>query len=184
MQSAHSLTTRNLRRLGIALLLSLLLHVLPFVSLPDFAQKRPSTAAPIVAELRPPTPKPPPADLPLTMPEQPKPRSEPPPPPPPKAARPQLNKARPWTEVVRQHLKQLDAAGQFYPAEAIAQGQQGEVLVLIVVDESGAVAAARVEQGSGYPLLDAAALRAVRSLRSLPSDAPREALLPVRFRLR
>jgi protein TonB len=29
-----------------------------------------------------------------------------------------------------------------------------------------------------------AALRAVRSLRSLPADAPRDALLPVRFRLR
>ncbi len=176
--------TRRTRRLGVAVLLSLLLHALPFVSLPDFAKKRPSTAAPIIAELRPPAPKPPPADLPLTMPEQPKPHREPPPPPPPKAARPQPSKARPWTEVVRQHLKQLDAAGQFYPAEAIAQGQQGEVLILIVVDESGTVVAARVEQSSGYPLLDAAALRAVRSLRSSLSDAPREAVLPVRFRLR
>ncbi len=176
--------TRRTRRLGVAVLLSLLLHALPFVSLPDFAKKRPSTAAPIIAELRPPAPKPPAAELPLTMPEQPQPRSEPPPPPPVKTTRQPAGKARPWTEAVRQHLKQLDAAGQFYPAEAIARGQQGEVLVLIIVDESGAVAAARVEQGSGYPLLDAAALRAVRSLRSLPSDAPREALLPVRFRLK
>lgn len=167
------------------MLLSLLLHVLPFVSLPDFAQKRPSTAAPIVAELRPPAPRPPPADLPLTLPEPPKPRSAPPPPPPPaKIPRPPPGKVHPWTEVVRQHLKQLDAAGQFYPAEAIAQGQQGEVLVLIIVDESGTVAAARVEQGSGYPLLDAAALRAVRSLRSLPAETPREVILPVRFRLK
>ena len=48
----------------------------------------------------------------------------------------------------------------------------------------GKVSAARVEQGSGYPLLDAAALRAVRSLHTLPADAPREAVLQLRFRLR
>ena len=58
------------------------------------------------------------------------------------------------------------------------------MLVLIIIDEDGRVTAARVEQGSGHRLLDDAALRAVRSLRSLPADAPREALLPVRFRLR
>ena len=56
--------------------------------------------------------------------------------------------------------------------------------MLIIIDESGRVTAARVEQGSGHRILDDAALRAVRSLRSLPADAPREALLPVRFRLR
>jgi protein TonB len=81
-------------------------------------------------------------------------------------------------------MEKLNDAGQFYPAEAIARGFEGEVLVLIIIDESGRVTAARVEQGSGHRILDDAALRAVRSLRSLPADAPREALLPVRFRLR
>ena len=81
-------------------------------------------------------------------------------------------------------MKKLDAEGQFYPAESIARGEQGEVLVLMLLDEQGKVSAARVEQGSGYPLLDAAALRAVRSLSSLPADAPRQVVLPVRFRLR
>jgi protein TonB len=92
--------------------------------------------------------------------------------------------AKTWTQAVRQHLKQLDDSGQFYPQEAIARGLEGEVLVLIIIDESGRVTAARIEEGSGHHILDDAALRAVRSLRSLPADAPREGLLPVRFRLR
>ncbi len=92
--------------------------------------------------------------------------------------------AKTWTQAVRQHLKKLDDSGQFYPQEAIARGLEGEVLVLIIIDESGRVTAARIEEGSGHHILDDAALRAVRSLRSLPADAPREALLPVRFRLR
>ena len=76
------------------------------------------------------------------------------------------------------------AAGDFYPPEAIAQGLQGEVLVLLLLDATGNVTAARVEQGSGHALLDAAALRAVRALRSLPADAPRQTVQAVRFRLR
>ena len=92
--------------------------------------------------------------------------------------------AKTWTQAVRQHLQKLDDRGQFYPQEAIARGLEGEVLVLIIIGEEGQVTAARVEQGSGHRILDDAALRAVRSLRSLPADAPREALLPVRFRLR
>ena len=71
---------------------------------------------------------------------------------------------------------------------ALAQRREevhiGHRLVLIVISGDGQVTAARVEQGSGHRILDDAALRAVRSLRSLPADAPREALLPVRFRLR
>lgn len=89
-----------------------------------------------------------------------------------------------WTQAVSQHLNKLNASGLFYPQEAIARSIEGEVLVLIIIDEAGQVSAARVEESSGHKILDDAALRAVRSLRSLPADAPREALLPVRFRLR
>ena len=85
---------------------------------------------------------------------------------------------------MNQHFKDLQERGLFYPEEAIARGLEGEVLVLMIIDESGRVVASRLEQGSGHRVLDDAALHAVRSLRSLPSDAPREALLPVRFRLR
>ena len=122
----------------------------------------------------------------MILPEPPKPAAtpaKPPPPKPEKREKPPVA-AKTWTQAVRQHLQKLDDRGQFYPQEAIARGLEGEVLVLIIIGEEGQVTAARVEQGSGHRILDDAALRAVRSLRSLPADAPREALLPVRFRLR
>ena len=71
-----------------------------------------------------------------------------------------------------------------YPPEAIERGLQGEALVLLFLDASGNAIAARIESSSGHTLLDDAALRAARSLRALPGSAPREVLLPVRFRLR
>ncbi|HEX5674791.1 MAG TPA: energy transducer TonB [Azonexus sp.] len=178
--------TRNETRLLLALAASLLLHILPIVAPMISATPPAPKAPPIAATLRPPQSAPLPPPPPLTLPEQPKPSTAPPKPPPP---RPEQREkpavaAKTWTQAVRQHLKKLDDSGQFYPEEAIVRGLEGEVLVLIVIDESGRVTAARVEQGSGHRILDDAALRAVRSLRSLPADAPREALLPVRFRLR
>lgn len=71
-----------------------------------------------------------------------------------------------------------------YPPEAIERGLQGEALVLLFLDASGNAIAARIESSSGHTILDDAALRAARSLRALPASAPREVLLPVRFRLR
>jgi protein TonB len=177
--------TRIDYRLFAALALSLLLHLLPLLPALDLDQKPPASA-PMTAQLRPPPA--PAATPPLSLPEQPRPSSEPAaktPKPPPKSsdsAKPQ--QAKTWTQAVREHLKKLDQAGQFYPAEAIARGLEGEVQVLLIIDEAGKVSAARVEQGSGHALLDEAALRAARSLQSLPADAPRQVVLPVRFRLR
>ena len=71
-----------------------------------------------------------------------------------------------------------------YPPEAIERGLQGEALVLLFLDASGNAIAARLEASSGHALLDDAAVRAARTLRSLPDSAPREVLFPVRFRLR
>ena len=71
-----------------------------------------------------------------------------------------------------------------YPPEAVERGLQGEALVMIFLDGAGNAIAARLEASSGHEILDEAALRAARRLRALPASAPREALLPVRFRLR
>ena len=178
---------RNEHRLLLALAGSLLIHIAPLIAqLPPSTPAKPK-APPLAATLRQPAPAaalPPPP--PLTLPEQPKPAPTPPKPP---APRPEkgdkpVPAAKTWTQAVGQHLQKLNERGLFYPPEAIARGLEGEVLVLIVISESGQVTAARVEQSSGHRLLDDAALNAVRSLRSLPADAPREALLPVRFRLR
>ena len=186
MASPHFLTTRDEYRLLLALAASLLLHVLPFVAHLITPSRPPPPSPPLTVTLRepPPTPLPPPP--PLILPEQPKPAAAPAKPPLPKPEKREKPPVAPktWTQAVSQHLNKLNASGLFYPQEAIAQGIEGEVLVLIIIDEAGHVSAARVEESSGQRILDDAALRAVRSLRSLPTDAPREALLPVRFRLR
>jgi protein TonB len=86
-------------------------------------------------------------------------------------------------EAARQANAQM-ARELLYPPEAIARGLEGEVLVLLFLDASGNAIAARLETSSGHALLDDAAVRAARMLRALPDSAPREVLLPVRFRLR
>lgn len=177
--------TRTHSRLLLALIGSLLLHLLPFFPplLDGRPAPKPAPSAPLEARMRP---------LPLA--EQPTLKIDPPAPQvsTPQPARPSkpAGESTPpslpknWTQAMRQHFQKLQKNGDFYPSEAIAQGLEGEALVLIMIDESGNVVAARLEQSSGYRLLDDAALRAVRSVRSLPADAPRETILPVRFRLR
>jgi protein TonB len=86
-------------------------------------------------------------------------------------------------EAARKAAEQL-ARDLPYPAEAIERGWQGEALVLLFLDNAGNAIAARLEATSGHAILDDAAVRAARQLRALPDSAPREALLPVRFRLR
>lgn len=172
------------RRLSLALAFSLLLHALPFVLGLAPPPKAPERQPPLEARLQPP-----PAVVeqpPLMLPEQPKPATEPPRPQP-KPEKPKPSKpAAPanWTAEVKRQLREMDSKGLFYPREAIAQGLEGEAVVLLLLDEAGNPAAARIEQSSGHRILDDAALRAARSLKSLPAAAPRETLLPVRFRLR
>ena len=97
------------------------------------------------------------------------------------------NKApEPQDPLTREALRQMAALAaqeDFYPREAIRQGIEGEVWVQIFLDGNGHVIAARIDRSSGHPSLDQAALRAARTLRSLPGNGLEEAVLPVRFRL-
>lgn len=168
-------------RLPLALFCSLLAHALVLLAPPALTRPPPAPRPPpLQAQLQPPPALP--AAPELRLPEE--------TPAAPDTAPPGLEKKkappRPktWTQSVREQLARQQESGQFYPAEAIAQGLEGEVLVYFVLGADGDVAAARVEESSGQPLLDTAAVRAVRRLRGLPGDAPQEALLPVRFRLR
>jgi protein TonB len=177
--------TRIDYRLVLALALSLMLHLAPLLNEISSAPPPPPKAAPVQAQLRPP---PAPVQAPLMMPEQPEPKESVTPK---KVSQPRIVQKGPaptrvssWHDEVKRQIRKLDERGLFYPVEAIAQGLEGEALVLLIINETGEVSAARVEQGSGHRILDEAALRAVRSLRSLPADAPRETLLPVRFRLK
>ena len=171
--------------LGWALVISIALHAL-LIAAPAWRGK-PQSQAPLTVSLREPlavpAPQNPAAELPkLILPEK-KPRQS--------AARPALEPvARQTATLQRLSGQAAQIAGEqmarelLYPVEAIERGLQGEALVLLFLDESGNAVAARLEESSGHALLDAAAVRAARTLRALPSSAPREALLPVRFRLR
>ncbi|MFH1871265.1 MAG: energy transducer TonB [Pseudomonadota bacterium] len=74
------------------------------------------------------------------------------------------------------------SAHLFYPPEAIAQGLEGEVVLLLVLADGGKLISATVARSSGHGLLDQAALDAARRIGALPGN-PRQTLFPVRFRL-
>lgn len=173
------------RRLGLALGCSLLLHAL--ILAPATPRPAPVRAAapPLEARLLPP---PVPAEQPVMMlPDPPKPAKSEPARRPPKPEKPPAAKApaaRGWVAETGRQMRELDRRGKLYPLEAIARGLEGEAVVLFVLDEAGNVVAARIEQSSGHKILDDAALKAIHTLRALPSDAPREGVYPVRFRLR
>jgi protein TonB len=178
--------------LGRAFAISLALHAL-LVAAPAWRLKA-TSQAPLTVSLReaPPAPAPKPEvqeePVQLQLPVPPAPRA---------AARPAEATAKPAERVTRQTASLRRISGEaarrageqlarelLYPPEAIERGLEGEALVLLFLDESGNAVAARLEQSSGHALLDDAAVRAARLLRALPDSAPREVLLPVRFRLR
>ena len=176
------------RRLLLALACSLLLHAAPFVPGLIPPPPPPQQPPPIQATLQPPPPPLPPAPE-LKLEEPPKPtKAEPPKPPQPEkrltTAKPSPQRAATWQEEVSRQFRQQNERDEYYPREAIAAGQQGDVLVLIILDETGNVVATRRERSSSHAILDEAALRNARRLHGLPADAPREAVLTVRFRLR
>ncbi|HMM55853.1 MAG TPA: TonB family protein [Candidatus Desulfobacillus sp.] len=72
----------------------------------------------------------------------------------------------------------------FYPPEALAHRLEGEVRLLLTLDEDGTIREVSLAAGSGHEVLDAAALQAARALGRLPEAGAREVLLPVVFRLR
>lgn len=76
-----------------------------------------------------------------------------------------------------------------YPEGARRRGEEGGVTVEFTVDADGRVSAASVFSSSGFPELDAAALRAVKSARFVParkgsSSVEATARLKLSFKLR
>jgi TonB family protein len=76
-----------------------------------------------------------------------------------------------------------------YPKEALFNEQEGVVLVLLEVSKPGTILRAELEKGCPFPLLNDAALEAVRSIQTLPPIPARhsgESLIlhvPIRFRI-
>ena len=71
-----------------------------------------------------------------------------------------------------------------YPPEAIAGNIEGDVRLLLVLSEDGAISDVQIAASSGHAILDNAAIKAAYAMGRLPGVAAREMLLPVSFRLR
>jgi protein TonB len=72
----------------------------------------------------------------------------------------------------------------YYPPEAIASNIEGDVRLLLVLGEDGAISDVQIASSSGHAILDNAAIKAAYAMGRLPGVAAREMLLPVSFRLR
>ena len=178
--------TFALRPIGLALGISIALHLgALFAHLP---QARPEPPPPALeARILPPPAPPPIAEVPRELPTPSEESVTPPPPLPLPKPAPQPAKPAPsvhWEDAVQKQLDRQDKGGMLYSRDAIAAGLEGTPVVLAVLDEEGNVTAARIEESSGHALLDRDALAAARRLRYLPAATPREVILPIRFRLR
>lgn len=171
-------------RIWLALAISILVHLAPLIA--QLATTQPKKPAVIQARLLPP-PTPVPVQAAPEPIEIPQPVAETKP-----AAKPlfmpetktrKAERTINWETVAHQQLKKLSTEGLMYSRESIAAGLEGTPVVLIVLDDEGKVTATRIEESSGYALLDRDARNAAARLR-FPPDAPREIVYPIRFRLR
>ncbi len=129
------------------------------------------------------TPDPPTMDPPLiTLPDE---------PPPPTAITVAMNESPtpPRVEAaprVITDVAYLEPPRPQYPAESRRSGEEGLVILRVLIDESGRVVSIEVQRSSGFARLDAAARRAVESAQFRPyveNGVPRSALavVPIEF---
>ncbi len=74
------------------------------------------------------------------------------------------------------------AREEFYPREAIAQGLEGRVVLLLTLDDAGRVTRIEVASSSGHRILDEAARKAAARIGRVVGGR-RQVLLPVEFSL-
>lgn len=168
-------------RLTLALALSLALH--GSLLLPDIL-KRPSVAPPppaLQALLRlPPKPEAVPAEplLKNTLDnEEALPVAKVPPPP-----VQQVKPAGTLRRDVQVAQKKLSKT-QFYPPQAVEQGIEGDVRLILKLAADGSVDDVGIAASSGHPILDNAAIKAAYAMGKLTGVTSRELILPVIFRL-
>lgn len=71
----------------------------------------------------------------------------------------------------------------YYPPAAVTRGLEGEVRLLLVLDDDGRIREASVAASSGHALLDQAALNAARCMGRIAAPGVSQMILPVSFRL-
>jgi protein TonB len=184
----------------------------------ELALAAPAAAAdPVASEAEPPPvpieipapDEPPPVDIVELMPvEPPKPRPQPPTPPKvtrPAARAPTAAVPDVGTEIATQQAVSASSSSLIvwegkprfrtpprpaaYPPRALELGQQGEALVRVRLDQDGSAAEILLWRGSGFELLDRAALAAVRGWQFLPAVRDGHAVaawveIPIRFHFR
>lgn len=71
----------------------------------------------------------------------------------------------------------------FYPPQAIAQGIEGDVWLILTLGEDGQIEDINIATSSGHALLDNAAIKAAYTLGRQTGAPSRELVVPVLFRL-
>ena len=91
--------------------------------------------------------------------------------------------------LLRIDLEQAFALHFYYPRLAIKRGWQGEVQLGIRIEANGNLSQIRILQGSGYGLLDKAAMKSLNEIEVLPkaiallNGKNLDLILPVKYRL-
>ena len=102
----------------------------------------------------------------------------------PSAGAKKIRKAETLSEQKLERVLEKLSDRVFYPPEAVANGWEGETVLLVEMDRRGAIERVSVASSSGYAVLDEAAIRALSGRRSLGPDLQGKAVLvPIRFEL-
>jgi periplasmic protein TonB len=131
---------------------------------PQPPKPQPSPPVPQIKVKTPPPQKPMPVPEPAPKPAEmtvPAPKPEPPPPPVVQpVVIPQPRPSEKYVSITEpKYARRVQAV---YPGEAQRRHQQGSVTVMIYINESGMLDKVEIVKSSGYPLLDAAAVKAVK----------------------
>ena len=89
-------------------------------------------------------------------------------------------------QITKKELLLALGAKPDYPVEARWLGQEGRVIIRVLVGSDGAFSKASVKKSCGYALLDQAALEAVSKMKTVRKGEakPRWYLVPITFSLR
>jgi protein TonB len=180
------------RPLLFALAVSLLLHVCALGASTFMALLQ--NPPPRLLQVKLKSVKPPPVDSPPAEPlvkntldrEEPKPEPKPPEP----EIKPAPNTPKPAPRPAKAEKREVQAAQRkiaehtYYPPEAIAGGIEGDVRLLLVLSEDGAISDVQIAASSGHAMLDNAAIKAAYAMGRLSGVTARQMILPVSFRLR
>jgi protein TonB len=177
------------RSLLVAYTVSLLLHAAVFWGGALNQLLKPPPVRILQASLRLPPVEAPPAE-PLIKNTLDREETKPEPKPPEPEIKPAPNTLKPALRPAKAEKREVQAAQRkiaehtYYPPEAISGGIEGDVRLLLVLSEDGAISDVQIASSSGHAMLDNAAIKAAYAMGRLSGVTARQMILPVSFRLR